>query len=162
MHLLTIFPISALYSPERHCKLRALVYRRDKVPLMTSRKDRTHIRPQPEDVRGDGLEELKEARFSPLFYAGKHLKNLCEFSNDKGTLLLKNKKNSYHHTLPLTLNIIIAQLHINVYVTTLAYKMCMLQILHTWIYMPYKMCMFQLLPGCNVACMQRYTVDIYT
>ena len=28
-------------------------------------------------------------------------------------------------------------------------------------YMPYKMCMFQLLPGCNVARMQRYTVDIH-
>ena len=52
-----------------------------------------------------------------------------------------------------------AQLHINVYVTrycTLAYKMCMLQILHTCTYTPYKICMFQLLPGCNIACMRPY------
>ena len=35
------------------------------------------------------------------------------------------------------------------------------QILHTCLYMPYKICMFQLLPGCNVACMQRYTVVIH-
>ena len=44
---------------------------------MTSRKDRTHIRPQPEDVRGDGLEELKDARFSPLFDEGKNFKKIC-------------------------------------------------------------------------------------
>ena len=50
---------------------------------MTSRKDRTHIRPQPEDVMGDGLEELKDARFSPLLDAGK---KIIKF---------------YHHTLPL-------------------------------------------------------------
>ena len=51
---------------------------------------------------GVGLEELKEARFSPLFYAGKNYKKLYVFSNDKGTLLLK--KNFFyfdHDTLPL-------------------------------------------------------------
>ena len=73
------------------------------VPSVTSRKDRTHIRPQPEDVMGVGLEELKEARFSPLFYAGKNYKKLYVFSNDKGTLLLKkNFFNFDHDTLPLT------------------------------------------------------------
>ena len=72
------------------------------VPLMTSRKDRTHIRPQPEDVMGDGLEEVKEARFSPLFDAGKNYQKLYEFSNDKGRLLLKKIIfYFYHHTLPL-------------------------------------------------------------
>ena len=45
----------------------------------------------------------------------------------------------------------IAQLHINVYVTDIAH----------YFILPYKMCMFQLLLGCNVACMQRYTVDIH-
>ena len=42
--------------------------------------------------------------------------------------------------------------------------MCMLPDiahLHIIIIMPYKMCVFQLLPGCNVACMQRYTVDMH-
>ena len=69
---------------------------------MTSRKDRTHIRPQPEDVMGDGLGGLKDARFSPLFDAGKFFLKLCEFSNDKGTLLFKKFFfHFYHHTLPL-------------------------------------------------------------
>ena len=53
---------------------------------------------------GVGLEELKEARFSPLFYAGKNYKKLYVFSNDKGTLLLKKKKNYFDHdTLPLSI-----------------------------------------------------------
>ena len=72
------------------------------VPSVTSRKDRTHIRPQPEDVMGVGLEKLKEARFSPLFYAGKNYKKLYVFSNDKGTLLLKKIFFNFDHdTLPL-------------------------------------------------------------
>ena len=51
---------------------------------------------------GVGLEELKEARFSPLFYAGKNYKKLYVFSNDKGTLLLKKKYFYFDHdTLPL-------------------------------------------------------------
>ena len=51
---------------------------------------------------GVGLEELKEARFSPLFYAGKNYKKLYVFSNDKGTLLLKKKIFNFDHdTLPL-------------------------------------------------------------
>ena len=53
---------------------------------------------------GVGLEELKEARFSPLFYAGKNYKKLYVFSNDKGTLLLKKKFFYFDHdTLPLRL-----------------------------------------------------------
>ena len=34
-------------------------------PLMTSRKDRTHIRPQPESSFGAGPEGQKDARVSP-------------------------------------------------------------------------------------------------
>ena len=48
----------------------------------------------------------------------------------------------------------IAHLHIK----CVCYRYCTLAYI---IYMPYNMCMFQLLPGCNVACMQRYTVDIH-